>query len=62
MKRRDFIKRALTLAALMPLAKLDAGSTLVPKSAGDISADLLFTNVELYDGTGKAPFMADVAV
>ena len=41
MKRRDFIKRALTLAALMPLAKLDAGSTLVPKSAGDISADLL---------------------
>ena len=24
--------------------------------------DLLFTNVELYDGTGKPPFMADVAV
>lgn len=25
-------------------------------------ADMLFTDVELYDGTGKAPFMADVAV
>ncbi|MBQ9335977.1 MAG: amidohydrolase family protein [Lentisphaeria bacterium] len=24
--------------------------------------NLLFTNVELYDGTGKSPFMADVAV
>ena len=24
--------------------------------------DLLFTNVELYDGTGNPPFMADVAV
>ena len=23
---------------------------------------LLFTNVKLYDGTGRAPFMADVAV
>ena len=62
MDRRDFIKKTLTLAALMPLAKLDAGSAFVSTSAKNISADLLFTNVELYDGTGTAPFMADVAV
>ena len=62
MDRRDFIKRSLILAALMPLAKLGAGSATAPKSSGSISADLLFTNVELYDGTGSAPFMADVAV
>ena len=62
MDRRDFIKNALTIAALMPLTKLGAGSALVSKSSGEISADLLFTNVELYDGTGSAPYMADVAV
>ena len=63
MNRRDFIKRALTLTALMPVGKLCANSGItVSKGSGNISADLLFTNVELYDGTGKAPFMADVAV
>ncbi len=61
MNRRDFLKGALTLAALMPAAKLSSGIG-ISKSSGNISADLLFTNVELYDGTGKAPFMADVAV
>ena len=29
---------------------------------GAMMQDLLFTNVNLYDGTGKPPFMADVAV
>ena len=58
MDRRDFIKNALTLAALLPLSKLCAVNGSIPP----ISADLLFTNVELYDGTGKDPFMADVAV
>ena len=62
MKRRDFIKNAVTLAALMPFAKFCAGCASVSKNSGNISADMLFTNVELYDGTGKAPFMADVAV
>ena len=62
MKRRDFIKSTLTAAALMPLAKICAGSGLISKSSGEVSGSLLFTNVELYDGTGKAPFMADVAV
>ena len=62
MDRRDFIKNALTIAALMPLAKLRANSVPVPQGSGNIAADLLFTNVELYDGTGAAPFMADVAV
>lgn len=63
MNRRDFIKDALTIATLAPLAKLHAetwagGATI----AGPASRDLLFTNVELYDGTGKPSFMADVAV
>ena len=49
--------------ALMPVAKLCANSGIgISNDSGNISADLLFTNVELYDGTGKAPFMADVAV
>ena len=62
MDRRDFIKNALTVAALVPFSKLCAGSALFSSSSGNISADLLFTNVELYDGTGAPPFMADVAV
>ena len=62
MKRRDFIKNALTVAALMPFSKLCAAGASVSASTKNISADLLFTNVELYDGTGKSPFMADVAV
>ena len=60
MDRRDFLKGALTIAAFAPLAKLHAGAGGAGISAA--SGDLLFTNVELYDGTGKAPFMADVAV
>ena len=63
MNRRDFLKGALTIAALAPIAKLHAkagaGGGGIPGAA---SGDLLFTNVELYDGTGKPPFMADVAV
>ena len=63
MNRRDFIKGALTLAALAPIAKFraegGAGGAGIARGA---SGDLLFTNVELYDGTGKPPFMADVAV
>ena len=62
MNRRDFIKNILTLAALMPLTKLYASGASASPNSGNISANLLFTNVELYDGTGKAPFMADVAV
>ncbi len=62
MDRRDFIKNALTIAALMPFSKLCTGCSLLSPDSENISADLLFTNVELYDGTGKAPFMADVAV
>ena len=62
MKRRDFIKNALKIAALVPFTKLGTGCALLSQSTETISADLLFTNVELYDGTGKAPFMADVAV
>ena len=63
MNRRDFLKDALTLAALAPIAKLHAkagaGGVGLP---GTTSGDLLFTNVELYDGTGRPPFPADVAV
>ena len=63
MNRRDFLKDALTLAALAPIAKLHAkagaGGVGLP---GTASGDLLFTNVELYDGTGRPPFPADVAV
>ena len=63
MNRRDFIKGALTLAALAPIAKFRAkGGAGGAGIAGGASGDLLFTNVELYDGTGKPPFMADVAV
>ena len=60
MTRRDFLKGTLTLAALAPIAKLHAKAG----TSGGVSAsgDLLFTNVELYDGTGKPSFMADVAV
>ena len=63
MNRRDFLKKTLTLAALMPLAKLHAaaGPNIVGAS-GTEAGDLLFTNVELYDGTGKPSFKADVAV
>ena len=60
MNRRDFLKDALTLAALAPITKLHAGAGgVIPGAA---SGELLFTDVELYDGTGKPPFMADVAV
>ena len=64
MTRRDFLKGSLTLAALAPLAELHAkagavGNIISGAPSGD---DLLFTNVELYDGTGRPPFMADVAV
>ena len=45
----------------MPFAKLSAG-TSGAGSSGNVSGDLLFTEVQLYDGTGKAPFAADVAV
>ena len=63
MNRRDFLKNTLTLAALMPLAKLHAGAgPNIIGTSGAGAGDLLFTNVELYDGTGKPSFMADVAV
>ena len=62
MDRRNFIKNALTIATLMPFSKLYADNVSFSPSAENISADLLFTNVELYDGTGKPSFMADVAV
>ena len=62
MNRRDFIKNALTIATLLPFAKLFAGRVSVTPNSGNVSFDLLFTNVELYDGTGKPSFMADVAV
>ena len=65
MDRRDFLKSALTIAALAPLAKLRAdaaGVNLIGKNPAGVTSDLLFTNVQLYDGTGKDPFMADVAV
>ena len=63
MNRRDFLKDTLALAALLPLAKLHAASApYVGKSSAGVSANLLFTNVQLYDGTGKPPFLADVAV
>ena len=41
MKRRDFIKNTLTLAALLPFTKLCAGNAAAQNS-GNISADLLF--------------------
>ncbi|MBO4631260.1 MAG: amidohydrolase family protein [Lentisphaeria bacterium] len=59
MNRRDFLKGTLTFAALMPMAKLFAAGS---GNSAAAPGDLLFTNVQLYDGTGKAPFMADVAV
>ncbi|MBQ7176744.1 MAG: D-aminoacylase [Victivallales bacterium] len=63
MNRRDFLKNALTFAVLSPFARLHAQTGLASgKSSEAISGNLLFTNVELYDGTGKPPFMADVAV
>ena len=62
MKRRDFLKGALTIAAFAPLAKLHAAAGMGGTGTDAASGDLLFTNVELYDGTGKPPFMADVAV
>ena len=61
MNRREFLKKTLTLAALMPFAQLHAG-VHIAKGSGSDSENLLFTNVELYDGTGNPPFMADVAV
>jgi len=62
MNRRDFLKETLTFAALMPMAKLFADVSTSGGNSGTVPGDLLFTNVELYDGTGKPPFMADVAV
>ena len=63
MNRRDFLKGALTIATFAPLAKLHAAAGAGGGgSSGGASEYLLFTNVELYDGTGRPPFMADVAV
>ena len=63
MNRRDFLKNALTFAVLSPFARLHAQTGLSSGKASEaISGNILFTNVELYDGTGKPPFMADVAV
>ena len=64
MDRRDFLKSTLTIAALAPLAKLraDAGVNIIGKNPAGVTSDLIFTNVKLYDGTGKPPVMADVAV
>ena len=62
MNRRDFLRGALTIATLAPLAKLHAAAGAGGARIAAASDDLLFTDVELYDGTGKPPFMADVAV